>query len=410
MLLTLAWRNLSRNRRRSLVTIVAIAFGVASVTLFGGYIANVYAGLASQAIHGEKLGHLTVAKQGYFEFGNIDQEDYVFTAEEVAEIRSVLADDADVTLISPRLSASGLVSDGRISTIFVGDAVAIADLATIRADYGASSGLEGGSLDPENPYGVALAENLAKALELKKGDAGVIFGATLDGQANAIDFEVTDIYNTGNAATNDKFILLPLEITRQLLDTQGAERLTVLLSDKGLTEAKRAEIESRLKAAGLGVEVRTWEELSSFYGQVRQLFNMIFSFIFSIVVIVALMSIVNTMSMVVVERTKEIGTLRALGMQRGTVMRLFSFEGMLLALLGGVLGLAMLFLVGGGVNIADLSYTPPNSSTQVPLKVDFPVAVIVTAMIAVLVCAVAASILPARKAARTVIAESLHHA
>ena len=410
MLLTMAWRNLSRNRRRSLVTIVAIALGVASVTLFGGYVANVYAGLASQAIHGEKLGHLTIAKQGYFEFGEVDQENYVFSAEEVEQVRSLLADDMDVTLISPRLSARGLVSDGRISTIFIGDAVATADLATIRADYGASSGLESGSLDPENPYGVALAENLAKALDLKVGDSGVIFGATLDGQANAIDFEVSDVYNTGNAATNDKFILLPLDIAQQLLDTQGAERLTVLLTDKGLTGAKRAEIEARLNTAGLGVELRTWEELSSFYGQVRQLFNMIFSFIFSIVVIVALMSIINTMSMVVVERTKEIGTLRALGMQRGTVMRLFSFEGMLLALLGGALGLGMLFLIGGGVNVADLSYTPPNSSTQVPLQVDFPVAVIVTSVLAVLACAVAASILPARKAARSMISESLHHA
>lgn len=406
MLLKMAWRNLSRNRRRSLVTIVAIAFGVASVTLFGGYVANVYSGLARQAIHGEKLGHLTVAKQGYFEFGEVDQEGYIFSADEVERVRALLADDPTVTLISPRLSARGLASNGRISTIFIGDAVAAADLSTIRADYA----LESGELDPDNPYAVAIAENLAKALELREGDAGVIFGATIDGQANAIDFEVADVYNTGNAATNDKFILLSLDIARQLLDTQGAERLTVLLTDQDLTDAKRGEIEAALNAAGLGVEVRTWHELSSFYEQVRRLFNMIFSFIFSIVVIVALMSVVNTMSMVVVERTKEIGTLRALGMQRAKVARMFSYEGMLLALLGAAFGLALLFVIGGGVNVADLSYTPPNSSTRVPLKVDFPIAVIVASVIAVVVCAVAASILPARRAARSVISDSLHHA
>lgn len=405
MLWKMAWRNLSRNRRRSIITILAIAFGVASVTLFGGYVASAFSGLSRQAIHGEKLGHLTIAKSGYFEFGEVDQEDYVFSPEELAQVSRIVGADPAVTLVSPRLSVRGLASNGEISTIFIGDAVSRDDLAAIRADYGQRSG----ELDPANPYGVALAENLARALDLTPGDPGVVFGATLSGQANAVDFDVTDIYNTGNSATNDKFVLMSIELARELLDVEGAERVTVMLDDGGLTDARRDAFETALNAAGMEVEVRTWRDLSSFYKQVRTLFTLIFSFIFAIVVIVALMSVVNTMSMIVLERTREIGTLRALGMGRERVMRLFSFEGLLLAAVGVALGLAILFAVGGAVNAADLSYVPPNSSNRVPLRVEFPPLVIAATAVAVILASVAASTLPARKAARTEIAASLAH-
>lgn len=406
MLWKMAWRNLSRNRRRSLITILAIALGVASVTLFGGYVSSAFSGLSRQAIHGEKLGHLTVAKQGYFEFGEVRQQDFIFSAEELTKIEGLLKEDPSVTLVSPRLSVRGLASNGAISTIFIGDAVNRGDLATIRADYGQRSG----ELDNDSEYGVALAENLASALDLKKGDPGVVFGATIDGQANAVDFDVSDIYNTGNTATNDKFILMSMELARSLLDVEGAERLTIMLSDNGLTDTKRAALEAKLNAAGMGVEVKTWRELSSFFKQVKTLFTLIFSFIFAIVVIVALMSVINTMSMIVMERTREIGTLRALGMQRGRVMRLFSFEGFLLALVGVALGLAILFGIGGLVNAADLSYVPPNSSNRVPLRVEFPTTMIVATAIAVIAASVLASMLPARKAARSEIATALTHA
>jgi len=136
---------------------------------------------------------------------------------------------------------------------------------------------------------------------------------------------------------------------------------------------------------------------------------MIFSFIFAIVVIIAFMSIVNTMSMVVIERTREIGTLRSIGMQRPAVMWLFSFEGLLLALVGCALGLVILFGVGGLINMSGLTYVPPNSSTPVRLLVNFPPAVIFAALGAVILFTVLASIAPARRAANASISESLRH-
>lgn len=406
MLLKLAIRNLFRNRRRSLVTMLAIMAGFASVNLFGGYIANVFAGLQRQAIQGENLGHLTVARSGYFEQGNISQEDYILNGDEINRIVGLLGGMGSMEFVSPRLSLSGLISDGELSTIFIGDALVRTDLRRIRKDFRPE---RGGFLAEENSLGIVVAQNLAEALALEPGSTAVLFSSTLTGQANAYDVDIIDTYDTGNAATNDKSIILPLELARNLLATDGAESLTVVLKDTMATEAVRKELEVLFAEQGLMLEVRTWEQLSSFYRQVRNLFNMIFSFIFSIVLIIVVMSIINTMSMVVVERTREIGTLRSLGMQRGRVLQLFSLEGFMIAVAGCSIGLLVTFGMGALVNAAEFTYTPPNSSSPVRLLVDFKPTLILGSLAALSAFAIASSILPARRAARSGITDSLRH-
>lgn len=406
MLLRLAFRNLSRNRRRSMATVLTIMLGYAAVTLFGGYVANVYSGLSDQAIHGEKLGHITVARPGYFDLGSTTPEKYIFDTREQARIRDALKDLPGLVSISPRLSASGLLSNGSASTIFIGDAIAPRDLATISQGL---SGNRAGVLSPGEDTGIAVSKNLAKALNLSAGDEGVIFGSTFEGQANALDFRVQDVYDTGNAATNDKAVVMPLALARQLLDTQGADRLTVLLENRDLTREAATRVMERLGNAGIDADVRTWDELSSFYRQVRNLFNMIFAFIFTIVLIIVVMSIINTMSMVVIERTREIGTLRAIGMQRNLLLRLFSFEGLLLAVIGCLLGIALATVVALSLNAIGFTYVPPNSSSPVRLLIDLVPQILGSVFVGLCLFAVVASAIPARKAANAVITDSLGH-
>lgn len=406
MLLRLAFRNLSRNRRRSIATVLTIMLGYAAVTLFGGYVANVYSGLSDQAIHGERLGHLTVAKPGYFDLGKTTPENYIFETDDQARIGEALKDLPGMVSISPRISASGLLSNGESSTIFIGDAIAPKDLATL------SQGLEvnrAGVLSSDDETGIAVAKNLARALNLNKGDEGVIFGSTIEGQANAMDFRVQDVYDTGNAATNDKAVVMAISLARQLLDTQGADRMTVLLNDKDLTQEAAAQAADRLKQVGIAAEIKTWDELSSFYRQVRNLFNMIFIFIFTIVLIIVVMSIINTMSMVVIERTREIGTLRAIGMQRNLLLRMFSYEGLLLAIMGCLLGVALTTAVAMTINAIGFTYTPPNSSSPVRLLIDLVPQILASVFAGLCLFSVVSSAIPARKAANAVITDSLGH-
>jgi putative ABC transport system permease protein len=165
-----------------------------------------------------------------------------------------------------------------------------------------------------------------------------------------------------------------------------------------------------LQKAGIeGIEIKTWVELSIFYNQVKNLFDMIFSFIFSIVIVVVLMSVINTMSMAVMERTREIGTLRALGMRRFDITWLFCVEGILLATIGGMVGVFLTVIGTLVVNQLGLSYIPPNSSEAVLLLVDIvPLIMLITFLFLGLLAALAA-LLPARRAAGMAIIDALGH-
>jgi putative ABC transport system permease protein len=233
---------------------------------------------------------------------------------------------------------------------------------------------------------------------------------TLSGQANALDVTLGKSFNTGNAGSNDKFAFVSLALARTLLDAEGrADRMTILLDDKNQTEAMRDHLLAKLKTAGFDVEIMTWQELSDFYNQVHGMFDMIFGFIFSIVLTVVVMSVANSMSMTVIERTREIGTLRAIGLKRSGVIRLFTMESMLLTLIGCVTGLLLTLLVRWGVNAAGISYIPPNSAGRVPLLIDMDIIRTLFTFLLMGAVGTLAAYMPARRAAKKDIIDALGH-
>lgn len=413
----LALRGLTRNRRRSLVTLLAIALGFSAITLFAGYTHNVYGGLMRQSIHGELLGHLTLSKRGMSKEGKLDPERYLLTAKEVEAITALLKDKPHVTLVAPRLALSGLISNGRASTIFVAEAIEPAAMDGLQKNILSEAELKSGmynnvrkQLDPTRDEVVELSEGLVDILHLSAGGQAAVLTNTLTGQANALDITVGHTFNTGNAGSNDKFAFFSLALARNLLDAEGrADRLTILLDDADQTEAMRDLLLPKLRAAGFDVELQTWQELSSFYNQVHGMFDMIFGFIFLIVLTVVLMSVANSMGMTVVERTREIGTLRAIGLKRRGVVRLFTTESMLLTLIGCSVGLLLTLGVRWGINAANVSYVPPNSVSPVPLLVDLDSSRILITFVLMGVVGTLAAFLPARRAAKKPIIDALGH-
>ena len=411
----LALRGLMRNRRRSLVTLLAIAFGFSAIALFAGYTHNVYDGLARQSIHGALVGHLTVSKRGMRQQGKLDPQRYLLSAAEVETISQLLHDEPQVRLVAPRLAFSGLLSNGRASTIFLAEGIAPDAMEGLQQpppgdqERIPSAGLNK-QLDPAHAEVVELSEGLADMLHLASGGQAAMLVNTLSGQANALDITVGHTFNTGNAGSNDKFAFVSLALAHSLLDAPGrADRLTVLLADVGQTGALRDRLLGKLHAAGFDVEIQTWQELSDFYNQVHGMFDMIFGFIAAIVLTVVVMSVANSMGMTVIERTREIGTLRAIGLKRSGVVRLFTTESLLLTLLGCGLGFILTLSVRWGINVADISYVPPNSVSPVPLLVDLDSGRVAFTFALMGVVGTLAAYMPARRAARKDIIEALGH-
>jgi putative ABC transport system permease protein len=139
------------------------------------------------------------------------------------------------------------------------------------------------------------------------------------------------------------------------------------------------------------------------------MFGMIFLFLFAIVLVIVVMSVANTMGMVVLERTREIGTLRSLGMKRRSVLALFSVEGALLALTGCLAGIIVCVLLAAAVNVANITYVPPNSSSPIQLQVALSAADLLRSFAFLALLATATALWPARRAARMEIVDAFGH-
>lgn len=408
ILFKIAFRNILKNGRRSLFTVLAVSFGFAAVNLFQGYVHNTYELIRKQAIHGEGLGHLTVFKKGFLKQGKIHPSKYIFQKEEMDAILQWLRQDPEVAVASPRLDISGLVSNGRVSVIFWAKGMVPSDQDRIRGDVKETL-LQGKHLHDGRPSGAVVSSGLAEMLDLKVGDTAVIVGSTLEGMTNALDIQVAGLYDTMISATNDMSIQLTLEHAQNLYDTHGADRVSVLLRQSGTLMDSRSRITQALGDLGIPVEVKTWEELSLFYRQTKETLDTIFFFINFIVLVIAVMSIVNTMSMSIIERTREIGTMRALGLKRANVLYHFGLEGVLLGVLGCGVGLILFFGVLVLLRIFEPTYMAPSASNPIPLAVDVVASYLFGNGVMLALLAWVSAIVPARKASRMNIVDSMGH-
>ena len=403
----IAFRNILKNKRRSFVTLLAISMGFAAVSLFRGYTHSTYSGLRNSTIRGQGLGHLTIFKKGWIENGKTDPDKYMLGKDEVKKIIDIANSEKEVVLSTPELHISGLVTNGLVSAIFMAKGVIPKDEKTIKGTWAAVRTVFGGPLQDDKPYGVEMAEDLAKHLRFQPKSDAVIMATTLEGQMNALQVEVMGIYNTGVRATNDKMMRIPFAYAQQLYDTEKADRVVILLDDWKNTAALRDRLKTKLKQAGLSLEIKTWRELAEFYQRVKGLFDMIFTFIFAIVLVIVVMSVINTMGMAVVERTREIGTLRALGLKKRGVSFLFALEGTMLGFMGCIAGIGINIIAWSIIQYVGPTYIPPGNSSPVPLIVDLVPEVMALLMVFLVFLSLIAAILPARRAARQNIVESL---
>jgi putative ABC transport system permease protein len=405
----LAIRNILRNKRRSFVTLLAIGVGFSAVSLFSGYVSNIYSGLRESAVRGEGLGHLTIYKAGWLEKGKLDPERYMFSKEEVERITKLVTAEHDVILATPQIQVTGIVSNGVTSTIFIAQGVVPKDDKTIKGAWASFRPVKGEPLQEGKPFGVEVAQDLARYLSLSAGKDGVIMSTTLGGQMNAMDIQVMGVYDSGSDATNDKYMRFTYDFAQSLVDTKMAEKIVVLLDDWRTTEKMRTLLLSKLTGAGIASEIKTWNELSLFYTKVKGMFDMIFLFLFTIVLVIVVMSTVNTMSMAVLERTREIGTLRALGLKRRGVSLLFAMEGGMLGLFGSFIGIALHAGVWAMIRVLAPTYTPPGVSTPVALIVDVRPRTICMLLLFLVLLSLLAAIIPARRAARQNVVDALGH-
>ena len=175
--------------------------------------------------------------------------------------------------------------------------------------------------------------------------------------------------------------------------------------------AARARLATLFKQKHLDLEVRDFGELSPFYGQVKNMFSAIFLFIALVMGVIVLFAVVNTMTMNVMERTNEVGTIRALGVRRAAIRSQFTVEGVLIGAIGATVGAVLALAIAALVNHAGLTWIPPGNATAVPLRLDVAgrPALVGGAWLGLAIVTTLAALLPANRAARLPVVDALRH-
>jgi putative ABC transport system permease protein len=404
--LLLAFRNVFRNRRRTVMTLMMVGGGVAGLLMVGGFFAFMMRGLRESTIR-NGLGHIQIFTAEHFRRDEVHVLDTGISdwRQVAASVRSA----EHVRGVAPRIEFYGMLSNGVKSSVFMGSAV---DPQTER-DMGFSPRLSSGRDLAANSNGeveALIGTGVARSMSVKVGDGLTILAVTADGALNGIDVQIVGIVNSGFKALDDRYLRISLPSAQRLLQSDRVTNLVVGLDTTENTDKVAAGFGPHLQGLSQQMELRKWIDLADYYKQVRTLFSGIFLFLGIIVFFMVLMASVNTLLMAMMERTREIGTMLAMGTPRLWIVALFMVEATLIGILGAAVGLAGGNLLGVLLNASGLHIPPPPGTTvDMAFKVLYMPSLMVGSALMVIVSLALASILPALRASRLQIAEALAH-
>ena len=403
--LALAWRNLVRQKRRSLLMIAVVGFGFASFALAGGFIAQTFEALKEGTIR--SVGHLQIVDPRAV--GKAEEATLEFGIPNSRRARTIAASDPDVQAVLPRIDFVGLATNGAKSVPFLGVGVDPGPEAS--ATLASELVVSGKYLSGDGGDQVVLGTGLASALGVKPGDRVTLMATTPDGSLNAVDGIVQGLVDVQIKELNDRYLAGGVGLVSRLLQTsETISKLVIFLKPNAPEDQAAARLKKAFEAAGFPVAVRHWQELALFYGQVRLLYIGIFGFVGAVLVVIVILSAAIVMTMAVTERTREIGTLRALGTRPSGVLHMFLSEGVLIAVAGCVAGMVFALAVRAVLNASGIILPPPPGATHgMPIHVKlFPLAY-AAGLGAMILTMTIASYFPARRASRIPIVDALTH-
>jgi len=362
MWLRLPLRSLWRNRRRTLLSIAIIALGTAISLFVLGFMQEATQQIRTTSV--EQFGNLQIAAPSLWE-DTAEGYEYLIGPDGLARAEGLLAQSARVAGATPQLVFSGLIGT-RSATQVVEATALVPGNATLDVNRFV---VDGRGLESGDGAAVLVGRSLAEELGLALGDNVTFTVTTVGGAYNVRPLRVAGIYRFASSEVEKRTVFVPLAYGQFLLNTDGVDRLIVTLDRLDATERERTAIQARLNAEGFDLEVRTWEELSPIYRQLSGYFNALFGFLTLAVSVLVFFIILQVLTLSFLERTREVGTIRALGTTRGDVFRLFFAESAWLAFLGSLVGVGFGVALGLGFNAAGIAWLPPGTVEETTLAV-----------------------------------------
>lgn len=463
MTLSLAVRNLLRNRRRSLATVLAMAIGSTAILLFGGFSSNVNYELHTRNVR--KGGHLQIQHRDFYLYGSGNPTAYGIT--DYTKILAAIQNDEVlqkmVLVATPTLQFGGIAGNyaAGVSRTIIGTGFVAEDINRMRRwnDFDLRtkaplSALEGAAADSAVVgTGVARVLQLCDALKIERcprpekeqkadgaplpddiaqlslqetpaasGAAGAsprrieVLVVNARGAPNVTSLEVIRAEDQGIKELDEVSIMMHLAQLQQLIYGKTPPKATSIMLQLRHSDqipaalARLAPILAKFSTSQ-PLAVLDFRALNPFYVQTMQMFDTIFGFVFLLIGGIVLFTVSNTMNTSIVERTVEIGTLRAIGLRRAGILRLFVTEGALLGLGGAVLGVVLALVLSVIINQIGMPWLPPGNVELVPFTVNVwgENRMILGTSFGLIFIAILSAWWPAHRAARLNVVEALRH-
>jgi putative ABC transport system permease protein len=393
----LALRNLRRNRRRNMATLLAVALGYAGLVLFGGYIARIELFLRTTTVYLQHGGHVAVYAAGGLDQAMARPAGHSLDVEAQARLLAAAGADSRVAFATRYLRGMGLAGNGCRTVPFVatgvepdvfGRILRHPDVLHVSAEF--ARPLRGRALPDAGDVdgAVGLAAGLARLLNKPRvhdevagqplvlvpdcgtpeaidqiaADANIQLAAmTFDGSLSAIDGEIVNLFHTPASDTEDQTILTSVETLQRLYETASVTYVGVFLHRPTDAAAVARDLEAALEADGIAVDAYPYTDsrANPYYVGSMAFLNALLVFVGTLVTAVVVLGVLNSVTLTVYERTREIGTFRALGWRRRQVAALFLREAVILALAGLLAGGLLALAAATAVNAANIRFQPP---------------------------------------------------
>ncbi len=325
----IAWRNIFRQKRRTILTVLSIFGGFTLSALSIGWADGTYNRIIDMFTR-NRLGHIQIHATGY-----LDRPSLYKNIPDYQQVGGEIADVPGVQAWSPRLYAAGLASIGDKSS-----GVQVIGIDPEReniATHFDKQVTEGKRLPREPEHQVLLGKGLAKTLKAGIGDSVVIVSQAADGSIANDIYAVIGIVESGDMAQDRSSFYLHLKDAQNLFVLSGVVHEIVVIVDK-LNQVSAITEQIRARLDNPGFDVEPWQVFArSFYIAMTADKKGSWIMLFVVILIVAI-GVLNTVLMTVLERTREYGVLRAVGTGPGQIFRLVIYEVFLMACIGIVIG------------------------------------------------------------------------
>lgn len=329
LLATLAWRNLWRNRRRTMITVLAVIFATLLSIAMRGLQLGTYDQNISWALN-LFSGYIQLQHPGFQENPSLHKS-FRFTD----GMRAQLEDDERVRGYAPRIYADGLIShrDNSLGTAVFGiDPEVEAGVTRFRSKVDTGRMIRSRAGD-----GIVVGRTLLKNLRASVGDTVVLLAQGYDGAMGNMKYRITGAVKTGMAEFDRAAVFMGLDDLSELVSMPGKiSVVAVSLHDLHEVDAVAADLNAAVDTSQ--VRALTWEEVMPEMKQSIQLDNYSGMLMLAILIVVVAFGILNTVLMSVTERFREFGILLSIGMPQKQLVTLVFIETMYIALVGIIIG------------------------------------------------------------------------